>query len=177
MEPIKVLDDLSPSLQDYLETIFHLEKSNRVARAKDIAEEMSVKRGTVTGALKALSERDLINYTPYNYITLTTTGRKLAKELVRRHETLKEFFILAFQMDPEAADANACRVEHAIDPIAFEKFVHFLEFLKSCPRAGDDWLESFARFCTEGAKPADDCEQCLEACLDRFRSAAPAEKH
>jgi DtxR family Mn-dependent transcriptional regulator len=174
MEPIKVLEDLSHSLQDYIEVIFHLENTHRVARAKDIAEKMSVKRGTVTGALKALSERDLINYTPYNYITLTATGRRLAKELVRRHETLREFFILVFQMDPEDADANACRMEHVIDPEAFERFVHFLEFLKNCPRAGDDWLEAFARFCTESDNQADDCEQCLEACLDRFRSAAPA---
>jgi len=28
---------LSASLEDYLEVIFHLEQSNRVARAKDIA--------------------------------------------------------------------------------------------------------------------------------------------
>lgn len=174
MGSIKVLEDLSSSLQDYLEAIFHLEKANRVARAKDIADEMNVQRGTVTGALKALSEHKLINYTPYNYITLTPKGRRLAKEVVCRHETLKEFFIMALRMDPEDADANACRVEHAIDPIAFERLVSFLEFLKSCPRAGDDWLESFARFCHEEVR-SEDCEQCLEACLEKVRSAAPSE--
>jgi len=45
---------LSASLEDYLEVIFHLEKENRVARAKDIAEQMNVQRASVTGALKAL---------------------------------------------------------------------------------------------------------------------------
>jgi DtxR family Mn-dependent transcriptional regulator len=148
---VKVLEDISPSLQDYLETIFHLQEANRVARARDIAEEMKVKRGTVTGALKALSEHKLIHYTPYNYITLTSKGRKLARELVYRHETLKEFFIRVLRLDPEDADANACRIEHAIDPLAFERLVHFVEFMKNCPRAGDDWLAAFARFCHDAS--------------------------
>jgi DtxR family Mn-dependent transcriptional regulator len=146
---VTALEDISPSLQDYLETIFHLEEANRVARAKDISEEMNVKRGTVTGALKALSEHELINYTPYNYITLTSKGRKLARELVLRHETLKEFFIRVLRLDPAVADANACRIEHAIDPLAFGRLVHFVEFMKNCPRAGDDWLAAFARFCND----------------------------
>jgi DtxR family transcriptional regulator, Mn-dependent transcriptional regulator len=157
LSSVKVLEDISPSLQDYLEAIFHLEKTNRVARAKDIAAEMNVKRGTVTGALKALSEHKLINYSPYNYITLTPKGRRLAGELVQRHDILKEFFIMFLQLDPEVADANACRVEHAIDPLAFERLVYFVEFMKNCPRAGDDWLQAFTRFCHDGSQP-DNCE-------------------
>jgi DtxR family Mn-dependent transcriptional regulator len=174
MASIKVLADLSYTLQDYLEVIFHLEKANRVARAKDIAEEMHVKRGTVTGALKTLSAYGLINYTPYTYITLTPKGRRLAKEVVCRHETLKEFFIIALRMDPEAADANACRVEHAIDPLAFERLVDFVNFLKTCPRAGEDWLESFARFCHEGVR-LDNCKKCLDTCLEKVRALASSE--
>ena len=157
MSSVKVLEDISPSLQDYLEAIFHLEKTNRVARAKDIAEEINVKRGTVTGALKALSEHKLINYSPYNYITLTPKGRRLAGELVQRHDILKEFFIMFLQLAPEVADANACRVEHAIDPAVFERLLHLVEFMKNCPRAGDDWLKAFTRFCHDGSKP-DNCE-------------------
>jgi len=58
------LEGLSASLEDYLEVIFHLEKSNRVARAKDIADQMNVQRASVTGALKALAGKGLINYSP-----------------------------------------------------------------------------------------------------------------
>jgi Mn-dependent DtxR family transcriptional regulator len=53
---------LSESLEDYLETILDLEKTNKVARVKDIAEKMGVLRGSVTGALKNLAEKKLINY-------------------------------------------------------------------------------------------------------------------
>src|SRR5512138_1986475 len=107
-------EGLSASLEDYLEVIFHLEQSNRVARAKDIADQLKVQRASVTGALKALAGRGMINYSPYSYITLTDAGRVIARDVIRRHRTLKEFFMSTLQLGPEDAEANACRIEHAI---------------------------------------------------------------
>lgn len=159
-------ENLSASLEDYLEVIYHLEKSNRVARAKDIADQMNVQRASVTGALRALSGRGLINYSPYSYITLTPSGRDIAKEIIRRHNVLKEFFIIALQMAPEDAEANACRIEHAIDPGAVERLVRFVEFLKLCPRAGEDWFEGFSRYCQKGEHTSN-CQSCIQECLDQ----------
>jgi DtxR family Mn-dependent transcriptional regulator len=162
-------DGLSASLEDYLEVIFHLEQANRVARAKDIADQMHVQRASVTGALKALAGRGLINYSPYSYITLTTAGREVAREIIHRHNTLKDFFITALQLDQDQAEANACRVEHAIDPVAIDRLVRFVEFIKNCPRAGSDWFEAFARFCRDSAL-AEDCERCMKDCLAKVAS-------
>lgn len=161
-----VAEGLSASLEDYLEVIFHLEQANRVARAKDIADQMHVQRASVTGALKALASKALINYSPYSYITLTPEGRVVAREIIHRHNTLKDFFITALQLDPEQAEANACRVEHAIDPPAVERLVRFVEFIKTCPRAGSDWFDAFSRFCQHDAAPTN-CERCLHDCLEK----------
>ena len=158
---------LSASLEDYLEVIYHLEQSNRVARAKDIADQMSVQRASVTGALKALAGRGLINYSPYSYITMTSPGRTVARDIIRRHETLKEFFMAALQLEPQEAEANACRVEHAIDPMAVDRLVSFLEFIKICPRTGVDWFSAFARYCHRGSQTSD-CEDCLRVCLEKI---------
>lgn len=167
MLPADNTEALSASLEDYLEVIFHLEQSNRVARAKDIADQMNVQRASVTGALKALSGRGLINYSPYSYITLTVTGREIARDVIRRHRALKEFFMSMLQLSPEEAEANACRIEHAIDPQAIERLVRFLEFIKLCPRTGLDWFDAFARFCRKGTKTSD-CRTCLNECVERF---------
>jgi DtxR family transcriptional regulator, Mn-dependent transcriptional regulator len=164
-----VCEGLSASLEDYLEVIFHLEQSNRVARAKDIADQMSVQRASVTGALRALAGRGLINYSPYSYITLTSSGRSIAREIIHRHDTLKEFFITALQMNPEDAEANACRIEHAIDPMAIDRLVRFLEFIKICPRTGIDWFDAFARYCQKGVQSSD-CTECLRECITQFNS-------
>ena len=49
--------ELSESLEDYLETILDLQTTNKVARSKDIAEKMRIKRGSVTGMLKSLAQK------------------------------------------------------------------------------------------------------------------------
>jgi len=169
------LEGLSASLEDYLEVIFHLERSNRVARAKDIADQMNVQRASVTGALKALAARGLINYSPYSFVTLTATGRTVAKDIIHRHETLKEFFSAALQLSSEEAEANACRIEHAIDPIAVDRLVRFLEFIKMCPRTSLDWFTAFARYCQLGSQTSN-CEDCIRICLEKINPAAHEKK-
>ncbi len=74
---------LSESLEDYLEIILDLEKTKKVARTKDIAGKMGVKRGTVSGALKSLEEKGLINYKPYNFTTLTQKGARIASAVTK----------------------------------------------------------------------------------------------
>jgi DtxR family Mn-dependent transcriptional regulator len=161
-----MIENLSSSMEDYLEVIFHLEQAHRVARAKDIADQMNVQRASVTGALRALAGRGLINYSPYSFVTLTSAGRDLARDIIRRHDTLKEFFIVALQLDPEQAEANACRIEHAIGPGAIERLVDFMEFIRDCPRAGSDWLAAFANFCRDGIR-ADHCRDCIRTSLEK----------
>ncbi len=164
--PSETVEGLSASLEDYLEVIYHLEQSNRVARAKDIADQMNVQRASVTGALKSLAGRGLINYSPYSFITLTSEGRTIARDIIHRHDTLKRFFMNTLQLDPEQAEANACRIEHAIDLMAIDRLVRFLEFLQICPRTGIDWFDAFARFCKKGAQTSS-CEKCLKECLQQ----------
>ncbi len=176
MEGMKV----SASLEDYLEVIYCLEQEHRVARARDIAGNMRVQRASVTGALKALSARGLIHYTPYSYVTLTPEGKKIAEEIISRHRTLKEFFSKILKLDPEEAERNACRIEHAIQPHAIERLVRFLEFLKQCPRAGYEWFDAFQKFCEQGISP-ETCQDCIKGCMEKLQGTtafpeAPYEK-
>jgi len=108
-------DDLTPSMEDYLEAILLLEQKNRVARVKDIAEMLSVQMPSVTGALKSLKSRDLVEYEKNSFINLTPKGMKLAKAILERHEILVEFFREGLGLTGEHAEEQACMVEHAID--------------------------------------------------------------
>ena len=84
---------LTASLEDYLEAIFHIVSKKQAARAKDISDRMGVNKSSVTGALQALAERGLVNYAPYDIVTLTGRGQAAAEKLVRRHEVLKQFLV------------------------------------------------------------------------------------
>ena len=125
--------DLSESLEDYLETILELQTTNTVARSKDIAERLDIKRGSVTGMLKKLAAQELINYEPYGYVTLTSKGEKIAKEIEKRHIMLRDFLIRFIGLEEQKADDTACRMEHAMDTSTFKKFQAFIQTMDDCP--------------------------------------------
>jgi len=164
---------LSESLEDYLVVILDLELAQKVARAKDIAGKMGVQRGSVTSALKKLEEKGLINYEPYSFVTLTEKGNKIAEEITRRHNVLKNLLFNLLRIDEETAELTACRMEHAIDKKSLERLLSFFNFVYRCPRAGEDWVQSFVRYCSSGKPEWEKCEQCIEECKASHRLKLP----
>lgn len=118
---------LSSSQEDYLEAIFHIIESKQAARAKDISVRLGVNNSSVTGALHSLSDKGLINYEPYDIVTLTTAGRSIARQVVRRHEVLRDFLVRVLDVAPEEAEDSACKLEHAVSDNVLAKLVQFME--------------------------------------------------
>jgi DtxR family Mn-dependent transcriptional regulator len=112
---MKKTEQLTTSLEDYLEAILFLEGKNRVARVKDIAEYLSVQMPSVTGALKTLRSRDLVEYERNSFINLTKEGLKIAKSIRKRHDILYGFLKKILLLPEEIADDAACKIEHSID--------------------------------------------------------------
>lgn len=153
---------LSESQENYLETILDLENSNKVARAKEIAERLNIQPGSVTGALKALADKGYINYAPYSFITLTKKGKQRAGIIAKRHAAIKEFLVKVLQIDARTADETACRMEHAIDDKTFDRLVCFIDYIFTCPRAGQEWIDSFINYCSSGGIDRADCNLCIQ---------------
>ena len=140
---------LSESLQDYLEAVYVAAQRHGVARMKEIASQLGVAKSSVTAGIQALAERDLVNYDPYQYVTLTARGESLGRELVRRHRVLKRFLMRVLSVPEPEADAVACRLEHALKGEVFERFVRFVQFVETRPAPGEALAEGFRAFCTE----------------------------
>ena len=79
-----VSEELTSSLEDYLESIYLIISEKEAVRPKDIAKRLNVSNASVTGALKTLSDKGMINYAPYDVITLTDKGREAAIDVLRR---------------------------------------------------------------------------------------------
>ena len=141
---------LSSNMEDYLEAIFHISSEKQAARAKDIADRLKVNKSSVTGALRSLSEKGYVNYAPYDIITLTDKGKVLAKDVVRRHETLKDFFVKILLVDEAEAEEASCKIEHAISDKILNRIINFVEFVEICPRGGQEWIKGFRRHCEKG---------------------------
>ncbi|NIA13747.1 MAG: metal-dependent transcriptional regulator [Nitrospiraceae bacterium] len=152
--------ELSASLEDYLEAIHLVIQDRDAVRSKDIAAKLGVSTASVTGALRALAFRGLINYEPYGVIALTGAGRKVAKDVTRNHEALREFLVKVLSVPPEAADATACKMEHVVPDDVMERFVGFVEFMERCPYFGAVWDESLGFRC-ESERDATSCAGCL----------------
>ena len=152
---------LSESMEDYMEVILDLEETHKVARTKDIAEKMGVQRGSVTGALKNLEEKGLINYKPYSFITLTKKGEKIAREVKRCHTVLTDFLFRVLQLDAQTANDAACRMEHTMDKKSIDRLVQFIEFIDTCPKTGADWVESFLNYQKTKTIDPQKCKTCI----------------
>lgn len=107
---------LSRSLEDYLEAIYHIVAQKGVARPKEISGRLKVQAASVTGALRALAQQDLIHYEPYEAVRLTPRGREAARSVADRHRTIQEFLTDTLRMDPAQAQETACKMEHAVTP-------------------------------------------------------------
>lgn len=155
-------------MEDYLETIYHIVSEKKAARAKDIAVRMAVNSASVTGALRLLAEKGHINYAPYDVITLTPGGETLARDIVRRHEILKDFFTKVLDVDEQDAEDSACKMEHAVSPTIIDRLVRFVEFIQICPRGGEEWIGGFRQFC-EKDDAVSGCEGAISKCLDDLK--------
>jgi DtxR family transcriptional regulator, Mn-dependent transcriptional regulator len=141
---------LSSSLEDYLEAIYHLECRDNSARASDIARSLDVSGASVTGALHALSSKKMINYKPYQDITLTAEGRRLAGEVVSRHQTLHRFFVDVLDVEEELAQRAACRMEHSLPRTILERLQNFVEYIDASGKRGDELIEKFKSSIAKG---------------------------
>ena len=166
-------EELSASLEDYLEAIYHLVRENRVARVKGIAKRLGVHKSSVTGALHVLAERDLVNHARYGVVTLTAAGEALARGVVRRHDAMRDFFVDILGVEKSVAEGSACKIEHTVHPDIIERLIRFAEFVADCPRGGSKWLWAFRHHCEDGLSGRN-CEACVAACLEELCERDPA---
>lgn len=124
---------LSHSLEDYLETILFLEEKNRVARVKDIAHRLGVQMPSVTGALKTLKQKGLVDYEKNSFITLTGAGLQEAQRVEKKHTILKKLLYEILGLEEEEAEEEACQMEHALSDTTARRLRGLVDYLYKNP--------------------------------------------
>jgi len=126
--------EISATVEEYLEAIYKLEKREGSAKTGDLANELNVTLGTVTNTIESLEKQDLITHKPYRGVNLTKKGRKLALDVVRRHRLSERLLTDILRLEWSKAHEAACKLEHAI---AGEDIIKPLEEAlgkpKTCP--------------------------------------------
>jgi len=151
---------LTAAMEDYLEAIYHLQHEERVARVKDIARRLNVQMPSVSRALDALAQRKLVRHEKYGYVTLTRDGLAKAEQVYLRHQALARFLSDILQVDEKQAEAEACELEHALSAETLKRLIGLIDFVKRCPRGGQQWLRHLSgRW--EDVLCEYDCAQCV----------------
>ena len=60
--------------------------------------------------MNILQEKKLINYAPYAPVTLTAEGEEIAKNILKKHENLAEFFVEVLDTPRAEALEIACKM-------------------------------------------------------------------
>ena len=110
--------NIRKSAEDYLEMMLMLKEKHGYIRSIDIADELGVKKPSVSYATKRLRENGYITMDSDSHITLTETGLEIAMRMYERHKTLTDLLV-ALGVDEDVAREDACKIEHDLSEQSF----------------------------------------------------------
>ena len=117
-----------------------------------MAKGLGVTASTVSAVLKKLERAGLVVHDRYGTVKLTPAGTRVAECVVRRFEILKAVLIEVLGLEAEAAEVDACMMEHAVSPTTINRMESLLQMV----RDGDICLQAMER--PEGSEAV--CSEC-----------------
>jgi DtxR family Mn-dependent transcriptional regulator len=123
----------SPSVEDYVKAIYkaHAERGN--VATQELAEALEVTPPAVSKMLRRLAELRLISHTPYQGVTLTRAGEKMALEVIRHHRLIELYLVQAMGFSWDAVHEEAERLEHHISEEFEDRMDALLGHPATCP--------------------------------------------
>lgn len=119
----------SPAIEDYLEQIYNLIEAKGCARAADIAANLRISQASVTNMIQRLDAEGYLVYERYRSVVLTEAGRKIGREIARRHEVLTRL-LAGFGIDPVTVHQDVEGMEHHISRQTLEVLTLLMEELE-----------------------------------------------
>jgi len=117
---------ISKSQEEYLKTMYILQKQNGDIRVTDIANKMECTKPSVNKVLKNLKDNKLINYETYGKIELTDEGIKLSKKILEAYDIVYVFFKDVLNLENENAKKEAEKVKSVLSDGAINKLAKYV---------------------------------------------------
>ncbi|MBR5867545.1 MAG: metal-dependent transcriptional regulator [Spirochaetaceae bacterium] len=112
--------------ENYLETIYMLQKEQGFVRSIDIARKLDVSKPSVSRAMGLLRQEGFIDMADNGPIVLTDKGLEKAEQIYTRHRILTDFLVKVTGVPMEQAEENACRIEHVLDEDVFQGIQRYM---------------------------------------------------
>ncbi|MCW4017509.1 MAG: metal-dependent transcriptional regulator [Candidatus Bathyarchaeota archaeon] len=124
---------LSHEAEEYIETIYKLQKRNGIAKTKDLAQAMHIVPGSITNTIQHLESHSLVYHEPYRGVKLTREGEKIALEIIRKHRLAECLLTDVLKAEWSSVHEDACKLEHALTPNVTDLLDEKLGHPKFCP--------------------------------------------
>lgn len=138
--------------ENYLKAIYHLAVNDGNASTNQIASSLNTKASSVTDMLKKLADKALINYTPYQGVSLTPSGEKIAISIIRKHRLWEYFLVEKLNFKWDQVHDLAEEMEHISSEELIDRLDEFMGYPKHDPH-GDPIPDCNGRFATHELKP------------------------
>ena len=112
--------ELRASGEDYLEAVLILKKELGMVRAVDLSHHTGYSKPSISHAVGLLRGGGFLTVDNDGFLHLTDVGREVAERVYERHQFFTRLLIDA-GVSPQAAERDACRMEHVISDESFLK--------------------------------------------------------
>lgn len=119
----------SPAVEDYLEQIHNLIEGKGYARVVDIAKNLGISQASVTNMIQRLDAEGYVVYERYRGVVMTDSGKKIGKEIARRHEVLTRL-LTSFGLDAATVHEDVEGMEHHISRATLDVLTLLMEELE-----------------------------------------------
>lgn len=117
---------ISKSLEEYLKTMYVLNKQNGRVRVTDIAKKMNCTKASVNKAVHNLKDNGLLNYESYGTIELTPDGENLAKKILEAYDIVYLFLKDVLNLNAEEAEKEAEKIKLSITDETINKLAKYV---------------------------------------------------
>ena len=118
----------SEATEMYLITIYRLTRQAENASTKAIAGLLGVSLPTVSERLKRLSEQGYVVHEWREGATLTSKGKKIALNVLRKHRLVETFLVRFANYRLDEIHDEACNIEHAMSDRLADQLERLLDY-------------------------------------------------
>jgi len=117
---------VSEAAEDYTELVADLIEKHGEARTCQIAENLGISHVTALRTIRRLQGEGYLETSPHRPVTLTKSGKQLAKYCKQRHQLLVKFFI-RLGVSKSTAEIDVEGAEHHISPESLKAIKRFMK--------------------------------------------------
>ncbi|CCJ35527.1 DtxR family transcriptional regulator, Mn-dependent transcriptional regulator [Methanoculleus bourgensis MS2] len=132
---------LPSTFEDYLEAILTITENGRQqATSQEIAAALGTGRAAAGETIASLVEEGYLEQAPGDAVRLTGKGRTVASKVARKHRVLQCFLTEALGIEEDAANREACTLEHGISDETIDRLSSYMDGAQPPPgRLGRCW--------------------------------------